>query len=228
MCSDAKLGTEEQINIRFALFSEEMKVPVYILTALVVFASWSCKKGNDPDAPALPTELFNDGDIVFRRGMGIMSRIVLHADGDGVYSHTGILRREGTEWYVIHAVPDEPDFDGDPDRVKKEPVTRFFASDRAVRGMVVRYEGRPEAAARAAASAEEYVRRGTLFDHKYNLDDTTEMYCTELVNHVYKKEGIDLSEGRMSKINLPAVGGTYLLPTDLAENCHLKIIFCFP
>ena len=43
-----------------------------------------------------------------------------------VYSHVGILKQIDNEWFVIHAVPDEPDFEGDTDRVKTDPLSRFF------------------------------------------------------------------------------------------------------
>ena len=53
------------------------------------------------------------------------------------------------------------------------------------------------------------------------------MYCTELVNYVFQKEGIDLSEGRLSHINIPGLGGTYLLPNGHCTNQKLQIIYSF-
>ena len=205
-----------------------MKTRAYVLATLITCIVLSCNNESKEVMPTLPIETFRDGDIVFRRGMGIMSHIVLHAESEGVYSHTGILKKEGDKWYVIHAVPNESDFKGDIDRVKKDPICRFFAPDRAARGAVMRYTGPSTTAKKAANSAIEMNRRKTLFDHKYDLNDTTEMYCTELINFVYKKEGIDLSEGRISHVNLPAVGGTYLLPSDLTKSRHLITIYCFP
>ena len=59
------------------------------------------------------------------------------------------------------------------------------------------------------------------------------MYCTELVEFAYKKKGgggedICLSEGRRTQINVPAIGGTYLMPDDIAANKRLKILYSFP
>ena len=159
-----------------------------------------------------PVEEFSDGDLVFRRGIGLMSRAVLVADGSGMYSHVGILKKVEEEWHVIHAV---------------EPLVRFWATDRAVRGAVMRMEVDSQLAAGAAVQAWQIAQRGTLFDHDYDLADTTAMYCTELVDFVYRKVGVDVSEGRLSRVNVPGVGGDYLLPSDLADNRQLKPVFEF-
>ena len=54
------------------------------------------------------------------------------------------------------------------------------------------------------------------------------MYCTELVEFAYQKADICLSEGRRTQINVPAMGGTYLMPDDIAANKRLKILYSFP
>jgi len=204
-----------------------MKQGTYMLWLLVLCSCLSCTSRQANDVPPLPVDLFSDGDLAFRRGAGLMSRVVLAAGKGSVYSHVGILRRMDDGWYVIHAVPDEPEFAGDVDRVKIEPLTRFFAGDRAVRGAVMRLVGDSLAASRAAWEALRVAERGTLFDHNYDLSDTTEMYCTELVEFAYRKVGIDLAEGRISRVDVPAFGGTYLLPDDLAANRGLQVIYHF-
>ena len=205
-----------------------MKQSTYMLWLLALCCCLSCVNRRATDVPSLPVDLFADGDLAFRRGSGLMSRVVLAAGKDGVYSHVGMLRRIDGEWHVIHAVPDEPDFDGDVDRVKVEPLTRFFAADKAVRGAVMRLEGDSLAACQASLEALLVAERGTLFDHRYDLADTSEMYCTELVDFAYRKVGIDLAEGRISRLEIPAFGGVYLLPGDLAANRALRVIYHFP
>ena len=177
----------------------------------VSFVCPSCHNLGKTDSQTLPTELFSDGDLAFRRGTGFMSRIVVAADKNGTYSHVGILKKMQGEWHVIHAVPGEPEFKGDPDRVK-----------------IVRWGKDSLPAARAAQTALLMAQRGILFDHDYNLSDSSQMYCTELIEFAYRKEGIDLSEGRITHMDLPVVRGTYLLPSDLLLNKHLKTIYDFP
>lgn len=55
----------------------------------------SCHNLGKTDSQTLPTELFSDGDLAFRRGTGFMSRIVVAADKNGTYSHVGILKKNG-------------------------------------------------------------------------------------------------------------------------------------
>ena len=92
---------------------------------------------------AVPREVstritWREGDLVFRQGTGAAGHAVSLADTGGAYSHVGVVvLRKGEPW-VVHAVPGEPDFDGDPDRVKLEPVDAFFSRARAAHGAVMR------------------------------------------------------------------------------------------
>ncbi len=136
------------------------------------------------------------GDVVFRRGSGLTSRAVLAADRNGAYSHIGIVVDSCGVMMVVHAVPGEPDYEGDPDRVKMDTPQRFFSSMNARIGEVKRLCGDSATAARAARFAMEVYRRGTLFDHDYDDSDTTKMYCCELVDFVYRKPGGLSPDGR--------------------------------
>lgn len=205
-----------------------MKKGVYMLVVFAVcLLGQSCRRAKPSGELPLPFGQLAEGDLVFRRGAGLLSRIVLAADGGGSYSHVGILKLVESRWCVVHAVPGEPDFEGDVDRVKVEPLERFFAPERAVRGVVMRLAGDSLAASRAAGEAFRLAERGVLFDHRYDLSDTVEMYCTELVEFAYRKVGVSLSEGRISCVDIPALGGEYLLPDDLAANRCLKVVFQF-
>lgn len=204
-----------------------VKNVVYILLLAVLLGMLSCREERSVKERTLPVEQFADGDLAFRRGIGVMSRVVLVADGGGIYSHVGIVKWVGGVCCVVHAVPGEPEYKGDLDRVKVEPLTRFFASDRAARGEVMRMEVDSLVAARAAVQALQIARRGALFDHAYDLADTTAWYCTELVDWVYRQAGVDLSEGRLSRVSVPGVGGVYLLPSDLSCNRRLHSVYHF-
>ncbi len=209
----------------------EMKTHVSLLkiTLLLTLILTGCRQNSDRDIPPgqLPQELFRNGDIVFRRGTGITSRVVLAADREGAYSHTGILKKKNGRWFVIHAVPGEPDFENDPDRVKMETIEVFFERKKAVSGAIMRIPDDSVAAYRATINAECLYKNNILFDHDYDLADTTKMYCTELIDFVYRKEAIDLTEGRISHVNIPGFRGDYLLPNDIAQSKRLCLIYYF-
>ena len=201
-----------------------------LLTSMLLFTllPTACNKDKKAESAfSFPEEMLQEGDIVFRRGGGVVSRIVLIADAEGVYSHIGIVVREGDKWQVVHAVPGEPDFDGDPDRVKMESIDCFFHPDKASRGAVMRVNGDSIQRRHAAEKAKQLFRAHTLFDHSYSRADSSQMYCTELVEFVYRREGIDLTEGRISRINIPGVSGNYVLPSDIQQSKYLSLIYHF-
>lgn len=168
------------------------------------------------------------GDIVFRRGGGISSHAVLMADNNGRYSHVGIVVDSAGKKMIVHAVPDEPNYPGDYDRVKMECPESFFDKMKASTGEVKRLKDDTARAARAAEYAKEIYYRGVRFDHGYNDDDTTEMYCCELVEHVYGKTGISLSNGNRHTISLPGIKEiNCILPSDICNSGLLKKIKSF-
>ena len=197
-----------------------------LLLSLYIFSS-CMKRKYEIEKVEFPEELFTDGDLAFRRGAGIMSHVVIAASTNGLYSHVGIIKKINKRCYVIHAVPGESEKKGDIDCVKIEPINIFFSIDRAIKGAVMRVTDNKLIATNAANHALSISSRGTLFDHEYNLNDSTKMYCTELVNFVYKKCGIDISEGRIRNINLPVIQGKYLMPEDLAAYKDIKQIYHF-
>lgn len=204
--------------------------PLYWIVWCTLFAAccslMSCRKGDDSSSLFAFTA-FEEGDIVFRRGTGWAGQMVLAADKAGCYSHIGIMVKEGDAWKVVHAVPGEPDFKGDTDRVKKDDVSVFFQPGRAKSGAVMRIEKDSLLALKAAKHALKLYHQGILFDHSYNLADTTKMYCTELVDYVFRKQGIDLTEGRMSRINVPGFRGDFLFPSDIQQSSRLCLIYCY-
>ena len=168
------------------------------------------------------------GDVVFRRGSGLTSRAVLAADRHGEYSHIGIVVDSCGVMMVVHAVPGEPDYDGDPDRVKMDTPKRFYSSMNATIGEVKRLRGDSATAARAARFAMEVYQRGTLFDHDYDDADTTKMYCCELVDFAYRKAGRPLAGRKRHYFHLPGLEPIRcILPSDICNNAALETIVTF-
>lgn len=161
--------------------------------------------GRKTERNILPEDVtLREGDIVLRRGGGITSHAVLMADTGGEYSHIGIVADSAGMVVIIHAVPGEPDFEGDVDRVKMDSPQQFFSSVNASRGCVVRCSD-GDAARRAAREAMAIYRRHTLFDHDYDDSDTTRMYCCELVERAYTLAGVPLIGRGRHNIHLPAI-----------------------
>lgn len=188
----------------------------------------SCgQKGQPASATLLPPQLrLRPGDIVLRRGSGLTSRVVLWADRGGRYSHAGIVVDSGGRPMIVHAVPGEPDFPGDVDRVKLDTPERFFSPELTDCGEVLR----PADAAtgrRAAQAAWQTYRRGARFDHAYDDSDTTRLYCTELVIHAYSRAGCRLVSTPPHDVSLPGCRWQCRFPSDLTRSPHLYSLSIF-
>ena len=154
------------------------------------------------------------GDLVFRRGTGLTSQAVIAADKEGLYSHVGIVVDSSGVMMVVHAVPGEPDYAGDPDRVKMEPPEQFYSTLNASKGEICR-PADSLAGVRAAQAALSTYQRKALFDHSYDSEDTTLVYCTELVVLSYRQAGIELTGPPTHSYNIPGLRCTCWLPSDL-------------
>lgn len=165
----------------------------------------------------------HEGDIVFRRGGSMMSRSVVALDAHGQYSHVGIVVDSAGCPMVVHAVPGEPDYGGDVDRVKMDTPERFFSSENAVVGEVCRHAD-TLVARQAAREAWRVYRRNILFDHDYDAADTTRMYCTELVVHAYERAGCRLTEAPPRRISLPGLHVDCYFPSDVYDCSQLQSV----
>lgn len=189
------------------------------------FCACGQNKSGEKEKPRPPFPELREGDLAFRRGIGVMSQVVLATDKQGTYSHIGIVVRHEGKWKIIHAVPGEPDFKGDPDRVKMDDPDVFFSKERAGSGALMRVVSSQLQAGYAASKAIEVYENKVLFDHSYDSGDRTKMYCTELVEFVYQGAGVDLTQGRCHRVPFLSKNGEVILPSDIQDCRKLEIIY---
>ena len=201
-----------------------LKTVMFLLNGMVIIALFSCSN-HQKERPLIPIEELKQGDVAFRRGEGVISDIVLYSDADGLYSHVGLIVLHNDTIKVVHSVPGEHDDESDFDRVKIEPIEDFYSEERAERGEVLRMNLTEEQRECVAKLALEKVVHKVKFDHDYNLNDTTKLYCTEFVQLMFKNVGIDLAEGRISDILFPGMSNKYIMPSDLYKNKKLTSIY---
>ena len=77
----------------------------------------------------------------------------------------------------------------------------------------------------AARRAKALCHKRVLFDHAYELQDSTRMYCTELIEYVYRLEKVDISGGKLTAIHIPGFNGNFLLPGDMFQSKKLTMIY---
>ena len=165
---------------------------------------------------------------MFRCGIGMFSRAVTAVEKEAMYSHVGLLLKDSTDWVVVHSVPREPDYKGDFDRVKKEPLESFLSEGRACKAAMA-HTGLADSVKLAAMreSAFKAFRDSLRFDDSYSLEDSTRQYCSEFVWRLYRRAGIDLSEGRRMKMNVFLMSGDCILPEHLYCYKNNDIYFNF-
>lgn len=197
-----------------------------LLLPLACLLLAGCTEGKDYRCILPADAKLRAGDVVFRRGGGLTSQAVLAADVDGNYSHVGIVVDSAGTMMIVHAVPGEPDFEGDPDRVKMDRPERFFSTEFTVVGEVCRPLD-SMTARRASEVAMAQYRRGTLFDHDYNDLDTSRMYCTELIAYAFRQAGHEVVDSTRHKVRLPTMQADCIFPSDIHSSPFLESVYMF-
>ncbi len=204
-----------------------------IITFIISFSSiflLSCsgehrdKKYSEPRN--IPVQLC-DGDIAFRRGMGVVSHAVISTNNRGHYSHVGVVLKDSVgRWCVVHEVPYEGEKHSD-DKIYSQPIEEFYASDKACSGAIYRSDIDSIERAAICKYLLSQLQKETPFDHDYDLSDDSKLYCSELVWLSFLEAGIDLSQGRRTIVNMPPFNGTHIMPTDIELNDSLRLIYEF-
>lgn len=176
-----------------------------------------------------PDTLFQEGDLVFRRGRSVSSDLVLLCEKEPTYSHVGLLiRGNDGSWLIVHAAPDEADERGRYDKVMAEPPADFFRPSRCRAGGVFRLPVSATEAAALAAEARRQAGEGRPFDHRFDEKDTTAFYCTELIQFLFGKIGLDPSQGRRTRDGLIPFSPPLILPGHLLAHPDLRAVWRFP
>ena len=182
----------------------------------VALSACSGKQGHVEVIDLSDSTEWRDGDIALRCGWGMESRAVT-ANGRSAYSHVGLIHYDSINrmWEIIHAVPGEDD----PEYLKAEPLSAFYSKERARSGAWLRVDCSDSIAKQAVEYALRKVDEKVLFDNDYLLEDTTKLYCTELIWRSFLTVGIDVSSGnRHSAPRLVCAEEECIFPNDLEKS----------
>ena len=163
-----------------------------------------------PKTSGFPTQL-RDGDIILRRGLDMMSRLVMTQGDTARFSHVGVVVVQHNTPYVIHAMPTEGER---PGGAILESLAIFMSASKAAEIAVYRDTALSNAQ-RAAIRRSAFAQLGLPFDERFQLSDTTKVYCTALVLRAYADAGIKLVDER-AKIQVP------LLPERVVPPDHIR------
>lgn len=203
------------------------RLALILLSLIAVVAAYGCSDDAKVDGVSLPIDELCAGDIVFRRGEGVASDMVDYSDVHGQYSHVGVVALSDSGSVVVHAVPGRVPGQSGEDIVRAEKIESFFSAEQSTRGEIRRLTLDSVQRSRLNRAALEIARRQVEFDHSYSLEDTTKLYCTELLQRLFADIGVDLAQGRISRINMVGLGDSILMPSDIYFNDGLKTIFSY-
>lgn len=172
----------------------------------------------------VPVQLLKNGDLALRCGTSLESHVVVGINNEnGPYSHIGVVVLLDGQWFVAHAVPGENE-PGEAEYVKLEPIETYYGNDRAKSGCIMRVSDDSAACRKATDYALWTVKARKIFDTQFDWEDTTSLYCTELVQQAYLHSGIDLAQDRHTRVSAALFKGTYVFPCDITANPALRAV----
>ena len=188
-------------------------MPLWLATAAVIAVS-ACSVDLAFAMPPLPPQAA-PGDLIFRGGTENVSHLVQAVDR-GDFSHVGMLVGRPGQWLVLHATPSERE--GQPDAVVLDSLDFFLGVQRAQAFRLYQVTADPGARERAVAWA--MAQQGKPFQLQGSGQG---VYCTTLVWQAWLQSGADL-EVVFTEVELPILGGRYLLPSSLLRSSRLRAL----
>lgn len=184
------------------------------LATAAVMALSACCAGHALATPQLPPQAA-PGDLIFRRGTENVSHLVQAVDR-GDFSHVGMLVGRPGQWQVLHATPSERP--GQADAVVLDSLDFFLDAQRARAYRL--YQVASDSGTRERALAWAMAQQGQPFQL---LGSGQGIYCTTLVWQAWLQSGADL-EVVFTEVELPILGGRYLLPSSLLRSSRLRAL----
>lgn len=161
----------------------------------------------------------HDGDLIFRRGRDVASRLVLSAGDSSRFSHVGMIVTWRNSPFVLHSMPTEG---GTRDGVRLESLASFSAAENASAVAVYRVR-KIESEQRDRIRAFGLRQVGKPFDYRFELSDTSRIYCSELLVSSLAAGGIDVIPSVRLMEVMTAVE-PLLSPDDLRKSSLLDVL----
>jgi uncharacterized protein YycO len=126
-----------------------------------------------------------DGDIILRHGYGMVSDMIADfLNNTQDVSHCAIITQNDTGFSVVHSVSQSlSDYDG----VQTQDLKTFIRDSKKNSVIVLRYKNSKDICPSPVSKyAKYYLKKKVPFDHSFDITDTSEFYCTELIWKVFK------------------------------------------
>ena len=163
---------------------------VYILIILTA-SSYLYFKSYHKKATSIAYDfkIFNNGDLISRKGHGIFSDIFSSiGKGESPYSHVGIINKINNEVFVIHTEANEITGIG----FAKEDCLIDFINNASSAALYRVKRVSSNKRQSIVLNALRYVRDKIPFDTDFDLSSDNKLYCTELVYKAFRDSGLNI------------------------------------
>lgn len=146
--------------------------------------------------------IIKDGDIILRHGYGIVSDMIVKTLNEKYnISHCAIIVRDDNKLKVIHTVSQSiSDIDG----IQQQGLKTFIKHSKNNSIIVVRFKHDNENAGQIISNkAKELLKQKVPFDHSFDINDDSELYCSELIWKILLDEfNVDIFPDRANNSKL--------------------------
>ena len=189
-----------------------------LLLGLILYGAVACSAHHEREAIAIDTTSLRPGSLILRRGEGMLSTFFSKIASEGqLYSHCGIIDYDSTgqRWVVWHAYQDSS---LGADGIFCQSLDSFVMESEAVAiypALALDSLGLQRMRAYIALHrpGAQYPKR---FDSRFDLRDTTTLYCTEFVALAYCATELPAYQVQPTGHNV-AVPYTYYTLDDLIK-----------
>ena len=131
--------------------------------------------------------LLHGGDIILRRGYGFVSSRIVETLKDTLdVSHCGIIVQTDSCWSVVHSIPGRFSLFPKKDGVIISTLSEFVED--SYHNSIIITRLKKDNLHRITPKALSYAEREVPFDYDFNYNDTTTLYCSELILRILEDE----------------------------------------
>ena len=131
--------------------------------------------------------IIKDGDIILRYGHGLVSDYIVNIFNEKyTISHCGIISKDNNNMSIIHS---ESSSFLSEEGIQRQNFDDFVDAGHINSVIIVRYNKcKSEELSRITKRANIYLKKKIPFDYSFNPDDTTVMFCSEIIWHIFLDE----------------------------------------
>jgi hypothetical protein len=165
----------------------------------------------------LPSMELNTGDLVFRNGHGLISRMFQNCSlTEKKYGHTGVVLIRDNVPFVAHVQQDRPG-----PALIVEPLNQFWNKSICNKGAVYRLDFDNSCKEKFASVLQNQLNTPITFDAKFDMQEQTHVYCSEWIRNMIVE-----TTGDTGYFPISVAGDfRYIAPDNLYLNDHAQLIY---